>query len=101
MSACMPDPPVPAVDLLGVHPVELPHAGRKIAFGRFNDQMVVIGHLAPGVDRPVVALADLRQDVEPDLPVGIVQINIFPPITARRDMVQTTGEFQSERTRHA
>jgi hypothetical protein len=95
------DPPVPAVHLLGIHPVELSHASGEIAFGSFDDQVVMTGHLAPGMERPVVALADLRQHFEPNLPVKIVQVNIFLPITPGSYVVQPTREFQAQRTRHS
>lgn len=89
---------VAAVDRLGVNPIQLTHAGREIAFGGFNDQMIVIGHLAPGVYLPVEALAALRQNLEPGEAILIVLVDIFPAVTARGDMVESASKLYTKGT---
>ena len=55
------DATMPAIDILGVHAIELAHTGRQIGLGGFDDEVVMVGHLAPGMHRPVVALAALGE----------------------------------------
>ncbi len=57
----VPDTAMAPVDELGIDAIELAHAGREIAFRGLDDEVVVIAHLAPGVNRPVEPLTALRQ----------------------------------------
>ena len=91
----MPDPPVNAVEALRIHAVELAHAASEIGFGRFDQEMIVIGHLTPGVADPVEALADLAEDFKPADSIGVGQIDTFAPIATRGDVVDTAGKFES------
>jgi hypothetical protein len=45
--------------------------------------------------RAVEALAHLPQEIEPSLPVVRVEINVFTPITACRDVIETTGKLDT------
>jgi len=45
----MTDPRMLAVDQLRAYAIHLVHALREVAFGGFNDDVVVIGYLAPRV----------------------------------------------------
>ena len=85
---------VTAIELLGIHAIQLAHPGRKVAFGGFDDQMIVIGHLAPGMDGPVVALAALGQGFQPDFAVDVVDKDILAPIPARGHVIKTAREFE-------
>ena len=91
----MPDPPVNAVEALRIHAVELTHAASEIGFGRFDQEMIVIGHLTPGVADPVTPLADLAEDFKPADSIGIGQVDIFAPVATRGDVVNAAGEFKS------
>ncbi len=62
--------------------------------------MVVIGHLAPGVYRPVKALATLRQDLEPSQTVGIFMVDVFTAVTPGGDMVESAGKLNAQGARH-
>jgi hypothetical protein len=55
----MPYPLMPPIDLLCVNAVKLAHPRREIGLRSLDDEVVVIGHLTPGMDRPVVSLAAL------------------------------------------
>jgi hypothetical protein len=55
----VPDSGVHLVEALRVDAIELAHALREIGVGRFRQQMVVVSHLAIGMDGPIEALADL------------------------------------------
>ena len=63
--------------------------------------MIVIGHLAPGVDSPVVALAALGQGFQPGYAVDVIDKDILAPIPARGHVVETAREFEPQRTGHA
>ena len=94
-------PVVPAIELLRVDAVQLAHACREIALRGLDDQVVVIGHLAPGVDRPVEALATLCQGFQPAFAIDVVRVDILAAVAARGHMVQPPGEFESKWTGHA
>ena len=86
-----------AIDPLAEDAVELPHARRKVALRGFDNQVVVIAHLAPGVERPVVAPTTLGKGFQPGFAVGVVVIDVLAPVAARGDVIKTAREFQSER----
>jgi len=44
---------------------------------------------------PVEPLADLVYHLQPHPPVGVTQINVLTPITARSDVVKTASQFKS------
>jgi len=78
----VPDELMPSIDMLRIHPVELTYALRKICFGRFDQQMVVIGHLAKAVDDAVVAFTHLRKNLQPNPAIGFIAIDRVTPVTA-------------------
>ena len=86
----MPDPGIAAVEILGVYAIELAHALREVGFGGFDQQVIVVVHLAPSVAYPVKALTDLCKDFQPSEPICIGQIEILPPIALSGNVVQTT-----------
>ena len=63
-------------------------------------RVIVIAHLAPRMDQPVVALAGLRQCREPRFAVGVIVIDVLTPVTARGDVIETTGNFETKGTSH-
>ena len=91
---------VAAIGILRVHAVELPHSGGEIAFYRFYDEVVVVAHLAPRVNPPVVAFTDLREDRKPCQTVGVVVVDILTPVATRGYVIQAAGNFKTERTGH-
>ena len=91
---------VAAIGILRVHAVELPHAGAEIAFHRFDDEVVVVAHLAPCVNPPVVAFTNLREDRKPCQAVGVVVIDVLTPVAARGYVIQAAGNFKTEGTGH-
>jgi hypothetical protein len=52
------------------------------------------------MDRPVESLADPAQDIQPREPVVVGEEDVLAAVTAGGDVVQTTGEFDSEGTGH-
>ena len=96
----MPYPLMGAVEALGVYAVELPHPLRKVCLRCFNQKMVVVGHLAPGVAHPVKTFTGLPEHLQPCRPVLISEKNILTAIAPRCDVVDAAGQFNSEWTRH-
>jgi hypothetical protein len=75
------------VEALRINTVELPHPLCQIGFRRFDQEVVVIAHLAPGVTHPIETLANLGKNLQPNLAVSVRQVNIFPPVSPRGDVV--------------
>ena len=55
----------------------------------------MIADLTPSVTHPVETLADLGKHRRPDRPVVIRQMDVFPSVIPRGDVVKTSGEFKS------
>lgn len=91
----MPHPRVPPVEALRVHAVELAHPLGEIGLGRLDQDVIVIAHLAPGMAGPIETRTDIREHYQPDLSIRISQVNVFPPIPTRGDVIQPTGKFKS------
>jgi len=89
-------PMMSAIDLLCINSVQLAHSGGEIGLGRFYNHMIVVGHLALGVDDPVKSFATLGQHFQPRYAVGIVNVDVLAPVAARRDVVQSAGEFEAK-----
>ena len=84
-----------AIDILGVDAVKVAHAGGEIAFHRFDYEVVVVAHLAPGVNPPVVAFAGFGKNGEPPKAVGIIAVDVLTPVAARGNVIQATSQFES------
>jgi len=81
--------------MLGVHTVELAHALGEVTFRCLDDEMIVIGHLAIGVAAPVEAGADVFEQFQPGLAIGISAKDVFASVTARGDVIQIACEFDA------
>jgi hypothetical protein len=60
-----------AIEALGVNAIELAHSLCQIRFRCFDQQVVVIAHLAPCMASPVEALANLGKHPKPVFPVCV------------------------------
>ena len=63
--------------------------------------MVMVAQQAIGVDHPIASINRFGQHLQKQLPVGIVPIDILPPITSRSDVIKTMSEFETKGTGHA
>lgn len=77
------------VDALRVDAVDLAHALHQVRFWRFNEDVVVVGHLTPGMADPVKSPADLTKHFQPRFPVCVGQIDIITHVTPRGDVAHT------------
>jgi hypothetical protein len=71
-----------AVKSLGVNPIEMSHALGEIAFDRFHNNMIMIGHLAPSMTYPMEPFTNLTQNFKPITTVHLAEENILATITA-------------------
>ena len=81
------------VEALGIDAIVLAHTLGDVSVWGFHQQMVVIAHLAVGVDDPVEAFADLAQNVQPQFLVFVFDIYIVPPVPARGNPVQGASKL--------
>ena len=57
-----------AIEVSGVHPVDVPHAGGEIAVDGFRGQVAMIVHKAEGITSPVEAIDRLFGNLEKTRP---------------------------------
>ena len=86
---------VGAVESLGIDAIKLTHAFGEVGIGRFDEQVIMIGHLAISVTDPVKAPADFGKRIEPGYAIVVGQKNVLAPIAARGDVIKRAGEFES------
>ena len=82
-----------AIESLRIDTIELTHAFGKVRIRRFHENVVVVAHQTIGVNRPVKTFPDTGDHIEKQLPIAIGQVDIFPAIPPRGDMVKRAGEF--------
>ena len=84
---------VHSVVRLGVDAVQVAHAGRKVPFRCFDEEVIVITHQAVGVTEPVEALYRLAEDGEKEMAVVVIFEDISPGVAARGNVIDGTGKF--------
>jgi hypothetical protein len=89
-----------AIDVLRVNTIELAHALGEIAFDGLDHDVVVVGHQAVGVTGPVESLTYSAKNIEPGKPIRIAGKDVLSPVTARGDVIQASGKFESQGTGH-
>jgi hypothetical protein len=92
---------VPFVKNLGIDTVKLSHAEGEVGVGRFDQEMVVVGHEAVGVAQPVITLVNMLKSVEETLAVLVVFEDSLLFVPARGYMIHGTRVFYSKRTGHS
>ena len=83
------------IDSLRINSVQVPHPYGKIALHGFDEQMVMIGHLAPCMADPIEAPACLSKHVKPQQPITVVKIDVFAPVTTGSDVIQTACKLDA------
>ena len=91
----VPDKLMAPVEMLGINAIQLARALRQIRFHRFNEQMIMIAHLAETVHDKMVPLADQRQHFLPGKAIGIVPVNGATPVAARSNVLEGAGKFKA------
>ena len=81
--------------MLGIYAIELAHALRQICLDRFNEQMIMIAHLAETMHDKMIPFTHQRQHFLPGNAVSIIAVNCATPVSARSNVVEGTGELKS------
>jgi hypothetical protein len=92
--------PVALVERPCVLAVEVAHAIREVREGRLDDQVVVVGQQAAGVDVPSVAALDAVQDLHEDGAVAVVEEDRRLVVPFRADVVVRAGREVAVRSAH-
>jgi hypothetical protein len=95
------DPIVGFIEFSSEVSVQPGHAPRKIRFFGFNHNVEVVGHLAPGVTRPLKVFAYLCEQANPESPIALVRVYAFFSVAARSDVIQRARELNSMWSAHA
>ena len=85
--------PVGAIVCLGIDAVQMAHAGGKVSFRGFDEEVVVVAHEAVGVAEPVEALDGLAEDGKEGLAVVVIGEDVRPGVAAGGDVIDGAGEF--------
>ena len=89
-----------AIVALGIETVHMPHAPREVAPGRLDQQMVMVGHEAIGVDLLSKALAGFCQRLKKSPVILVLVKDPLVPSTTIHDVVIRILILESERPRH-
>jgi hypothetical protein len=79
---------MPAVERLGVHAVQMPHAARQVRLRRLDEQVALVGHQAVGAANPAEALDRVGERVEEEVAIRIAEEDVLPRVAATGYMVQ-------------
>jgi hypothetical protein len=85
-------PLVPAVERLGIHAVEAVAAVGELVAQGFHDEVVVVRHKAEGVDEPIVALDDVREEAQKETAVVVAAKDRRPVDPTRADVERAVRE---------
>lgn len=77
------------IDPLRIDAVQVPHAFRELRLGRFDDQVIMIGHQTIGMTAPIEAPTDVRIHVQKHVPVGVIEKDIRPGIPSGSDVIHS------------
>ena len=91
---------MPAVERLGVHPVELPHSPGQGGIDRLDQQVVVVRHQTIGMTEPVESRNSLSEYLEELLAIGVVEKDILICITAGSDVIHRAWVFDPQWSGH-
>jgi len=89
-----------AVEKLGIHAVEMPHAAAEIPERRMQQQMVMIVHQAIGVRFDPEPVGKLAEQFEKSLALRVGNEYVLAPRAAIHHVVPRTLKFDSQRPGH-
>src|SRR6056297_1469336 len=97
----MSDATVSPIEPLGVDAIDLTHALRQGGAQGFDQQVVVIRHLAPRPNAPIEALTNPTQIVDEGMAVSFVEKDIALRIAPRHDVIERAFELDSQGAGHS
>src|SRR6266545_1125776 len=80
--------------------LEPAHADGEIGLGRFDEQMIMIGHQAVGVADPTVTTDDSGESGQKHLAVSVSEKNFLARVAAAGQMIYGTWKLQAKGSRH-
>ena len=89
------------VEALGVNAQEPFHAGDKVGFGCFDDEVKMVSHQTPGVDLPAGFGAGFSQRVQEAVEIAVVPDDVLALIAAAHQLVNGAWISYPELARHA
>ena len=93
--------PVPDIEPFGIYSQQPFHPRHQIGLRRFDHQVKVIAHQAPGMDLPTGFRTGLMQGGQKPLVIQAVAKNLVPPISATHHMINRPGILNPQRSWHA
>src|SRR5208337_4634826 len=91
---------VPPIETTGIGSQQPLHAGDQISAGRFDNQMKMVRHQAPGMDLPAGFFTGLAQRLHKQ-PVGLLVLEDgVTPIPSAHDVVNRPGVLNAQFSRH-
>ena len=88
------------VEALGVDTVDMPHQPRQIRRPCVQHQVEVVAHQTVGQHLGIKTICCPGDDVQLGLPIRVVSVDRFAPVTPRGDVVDGIWEFDSQRAAH-
>ena len=76
------------------------HALNEVGFGRFHDEMKMVGHEAVSVDLPGGFMAGLSEGFEEILAIHIIEENILAAVAAAHDVINRAWIFNAKLAGH-
>ena len=74
--------------------VEVLHSRPEPFHGRLQEQVVVVGHQAEGVDDPVETVHALGEELEEAGSIRVVPLDVAPVDAASRDVEDPIGQLR-------
>src|ERR1041384_7032480 len=96
----MPGEPVSAVEASSVSSQKPFHALHQIGFGRFNHQMKMVSHQAPGVNLPVGLGTGFAEGLHEQLAIFFAAKDVLAMIAPAHDMINGACVLDSELSGH-
>ena len=90
-----------SIDPLRVDAVEVAHASRQVRIGRFDQEMVVVGHQAVRVAEPPVPINCLCKGLKEGIAIRIGEEDLLTSVTTARDVVDGSLIFNPQWPCHA
>jgi hypothetical protein len=96
----VPDAIPATIEVLGVPAVQVSHSSRQAAPRSLDEQVIVIGHQAVRVAKPVVPLSAKGEKLEETFAITRVSKDPTPFVPARDDVIDRAGEQNAQGARH-
>ena len=97
----VPDAAVAEIEVSRVTAVEQMHARGQVGLGGLRKKVVVVCHEHEGVQPPTIGFHRALQPIQSPLAIRVVADDGAALVATRHHVVQSTGQFDSQRSCHA